>query len=364
MSLNFNTNMYSIYTDPTFTTSQTAYTTNPMLALYPSLFAMLGNNISSSAYALGGLANMGTMNGDLMRPQWMQDMENPYKLNQFDFTQLYTYNPFAPQQGTAQTGTGTGTQAGATGTQAGTTGAQAGTQTGSYAVNPFMGNYADATALAQNYTQALTLGQNYNQGVGTQTNPVTGQQQTIDETTQKLNMYGISSTGDKARDAKLLKNVEAKQGKIDTDAAKIAEDLFVAMKGAGTDNEKLKNAVSRINKDNVLYVLEAWNNEFSDSMDGESLIESIQNEHYTGWFGHQQEDLENHIADALFKKGQELGLKNESHAFRAKINAEHSAWFTSDSVILSNFNTMIQAVSAKDAQVRTEKAQRAYQNNK
>lgn len=364
MSLNFNTNMYSIYTDPTFTTSQTAYTTNPMLALYPSLFAMLGNNISSSAYALGGLANMGTMNGDLMRPQWMQDMENPYKLNQFDFTQLYTYNPFAPQQGTAQTGTGTGTQAGATGTQAGTTGAQAGTQTGSYAVNPFMGNYADATALAQNYTQALTLGQNYNQGVGTQTNPVTGQQQTIDETTQKLNMYGISSTGDKARDAKLLKNAEAKQGKIDTDAAKIAEDLFVAMKGAGTDNEKLKNAVSRINKDNVLYVLEAWNNEFSDSMDGESLIESIQNEHYTGWFGHQQEDLENHIADALFKKGQELGLKNESHAFRAKINAEHSAWFTSDSVILSNFNTMIQAVSAKDAQVRTEKAQRAYQNNK
>lgn len=362
MSLNFNTNMYSIYTDPTNTTSQTAYTTNPMLALYPSLFAMLGNNTYSSAYALGGLANMGTMNGDLMRPQWMQDMENPYKLNQFDFTQLYTYNPFAPQQGTPQTGAGT--QADATGTQTGTTGAQTGTQTGSYAINPFMGNYADATALAQNYSQALTLGQNYNQGVGTQTNPLTGQQQAIDETTQKLNMYGISSTGDKEKDAKLLKNAEAKQDKIDTEAAKIAEELFVAMKGAGTDNDKLKSAVSRINKDNVLYVLEAWNSEFSDSMDGESLIESIQNEHYTGWFGHQQEDLENHIADALFKKGQELGLKNESHAFRAKINAEHSAWFTSDSTILANFNNMIQTVSAKDAQVRTEKAQRAYQNNK
>lgn len=361
MSLNFNTSMFSIYTDPTNTTSQTAYTTNPMLALYPSLFAMLGNNTYSSAYALGGLSNLGTMNGDLMRPQWMQDMENPYKLNQFDFTNLFNFSQFAPQ--TSATGTQTGATTGTTATGSTQT---TGTQTGSYTINPFMGNYADATTLAQNYAQATTLGQNYNQGVGVQsgTTSATSQQQAIDETTQKLNMYGISSTGDKTKDAKLLKNAEAKQGKIDTEAAKIAEDLYVAMKGAGTDNDKLKNAVSKINKDNILYVLEAWNNEFSDSMDGESLIESIQNEHYTGWFGHQQEDLENHIADALFKKGQELGLKNESHAFRAKINAEHSAWFTSDSVILANFNNMIQTVSAKDAQVRTEKAQRAYQNNK
>lgn len=352
MSLNFNTNMYSIYTEPTFTTSQTAYTTNPMLALYPSLFAMLQNNTYSSAYALGGLANMGTMNADLMRPQWMQDMDNPYKLNQFDFTNLFNFSQFAPQ--TSATGTQTNANTGAytTGTP------QANAQTGSYAINPYMGNYADPTKLAQNYANPFA------NGTTQQGQQVAGQQKNTDETTLKLNMYGISSTGDKAKDAKLLKNAEAKQGKIDTEAAKIAEDLYVAMKGAGTDNAKLKNAVSRINKDNILYVLEAWNNEFSDSMDGESLIESIQNEHFTGWFGHQQEDLENHIADALFKKGQELGLKNESHAFRAKINAEHSAWFTSDSVVLSNFNNMIQMVSAKDAQVRTEKAQRAYQNNK
>lgn len=364
MSLNFNTNTYSIYTDPTFTTSQRAYTTNPMLALYPSLFAMMQNNTFAGAYGLGGLTNLGTMNGDLMRPQWMQDMENPYKLNQFDFTQLYTYNPFA--QGTvAQQGT-TGTQAGAT-TGTGATGTQAGTQTGSYAINPFMGNYADPVALAQNYAQALTLGQNYNQGTvagQTQAGQVAGQQGAVDETTQKLNMYGISSTGDKEKDAKALKNADAKQNKIETEAASIAEECYVAMKGAGTDNSKLKSAVARINKDNILYVLEAWNTNFADSMDGESLLESIQNEHYTGWFGHQQEDLENHIADALFKKGQELGLKNESHAFRAKVNAEHSAWFTSDSTVRAAFDNIIQVVATKDAQVRMEKAQKAYQNNK
>ena len=358
MSLNFNTNMYSIYTDPTFTTSQRAYTTNPMLALYPSLLTMMQNNTFAGAYGLGGLANLGTMNGDLMRPQWMQDMENPYKLNQFDFTQLYTYNPFA--QGTFAQQGATGTPVGVTGTAGTQTGNQ---QTGFSAINPFMGNYADATALAQNYAQALTLGQTYNQGVVAGQNA--GQQQmAIDETTQKLNIYGISSTGDKEKDAKALKNAEAKQNKIETEAANIAEECYVAMKGAGTDNSKLKSAVARINKDNILYVLEAWNTNFADSMDGESLIESIQNEHYTGWFGHQQEDLENHIADALFKKGQELGLKNESHAFRAKVNAEHSAWFTSDSTVRAAFDNIIQVVSTKDAQVRMEKAQRAYQNNK
>ena len=136
------------------------------------------------------------------------------------------------------------------------------------------------------------------------------------------------------------------------------------MKGAGTKNDKLKSAVSKINKDNVLYVLEAWNTNFSDAMDGETLIESIQAEHYTGWFGHQQEDLENHIKDVLYAKGQELGLKNESHAFRAKINSEHSAWFTSDSVVNECFNNFIAKVAQKDVEVRTQKAQQAMQNNK
>ena len=310
MTYNFNSGLtYSIYTDPTFLTGQTAYTTNPMMSMAPSIFAMNYNSIPAAAYALGGLANLGTMNTDLLKPQWMQNMDNPFKFNQFDFTQMYTYNPF--QQGNV--------------------------------TNPFNASPA-----------------------GTQQNPaVTGTAPAaIDETTQKLNMYGISSTGDKEKDAKALKAAQGKQDKIETDAANIAEELYDAMKGAGTKNDKLKSAVAKINKDNILYVLEAWNTNFADSMDGESLIESIQNEHYTGWFGHQQEDLENHIADALFKKAQELDLKNEGHAFRAKVNAEHSAWFTSDETVRNAFDNIIAQVSAKDAQVRTEKAQRAYQNNK
>lgn len=365
MTFNFNTGVnYNLYTDPTNTTSQSVYTTNPMMSMATSIFAMMQANNSyntpAAAYALGGFSNIGTMNGDLITPQWMQDLTNPYKLNQYDFSQLYTYNPFMQgMTGTANSGTSN--------------------------VNPYMGsytnpnvlgsNYANAADLAQNYANAMTLAQNYsnpfaisqnytaNNG-NNNTGATANQGQAINETTQKLNMYGISSTGDAEKDKKALATAEAKQNRIEAEAAEIAEDLYVAMKGAGTDNNKLKSAVSKINKDNILYVLEAWNTNFADSMDGETLIESIQNEHWTGWFGHQQEDLENHIANALFQKGQELGLKTESHAFRAKVNAEHSAWFTSDSVINNAFNNIIEKIATKDAEVRTEKAQKAYQNNK
>lgn len=359
MNFNFNTGLnYNIYTDPTNTTSQSAYTTNPMMSMATSIFAMMQSNSSyntpTAAYALGGFSNMGTMNGDLITPQWMQNLTNPYKINQYDFTQLYTYNPF--MQGT------TGT-------------ANNGTATTNANINPYMGaytnpnalgnNYANASALAQSYSNPFALSQNYTANNGNNNAEATANQgQAVNETTQKLNMYGISSTGDAEKDEKALKAAESKQDKIETEAAEIAEEMYVAMKGLGTDNAKLKAAVSRINKDNVLYVLESWNTNFADSMDGETLIQSIQDEHHTGWFGHQQEDLENHIANALFQKGQELGLKTESHAFRAKVNSEHSAWFTSDSIVNNAFDNIIEKISAKDVEVRTQKAQKAYQNNK
>ena len=288
-----------------------------------------------------GYGNYDFGNMDLMMPAWMQAMSNPYAVQQFDFTGINNYagyNPF-PQQ--------------------------SGDFTNAYNYNPFAQNGVtnpmyptpDGVHAGQNPDGVSVAGA----GAGASASAGNG---TTAQQAQELNLYGISITGDKDKDAKALKAAKGKQEKIEAQAAQIAEDLFDAMKGAGTKNDKLKSAVSKINKDNVLYVLEAWNTNFSDAMDGETLIESIQAEHYTGWFGHQQEDLENHIKDVLYAKGQELGLKNESHAFRAKINSEHSAWFTSDSVVNECFNNFIAKVAQKDVEVRTQKAQQAMQNNK
>ncbi len=303
-------------------------------------------NMTGSIF--GGLnfgANYGNYdfgNMDLMTPAWMQALNNPYAIQQFDFSGINNYagyNPFPQQCG--------------------------GDFTSAYNYNPFAQNGVtnpmyptpDGVHAGQNPDGVTVTGAGAQAGAGAGNVAPTGQ-------LQELNLYGISTTGDKDKDAKALKDAKAKQDKIEAQAAQIAEELFDAMKGAGTKNDKLKAAVAKIDKNNVLHVLEAWNTNFSDAMDGETLIESIQAEHYTGWFGHQQEDLENHIKDALYAKGQELGLKNESHAFRAKINSEHSAWFTSDSVVNECFNNFIATVSQKDAEVRTQKAQRAMQNNK
>lgn len=142
-----------------------------------------------------------------------------------------------------------------------------------------------------------------------------------------------------------------KKSKAQEEAAALSEDLFDAMKGAGTKNQKLADTVGKITKDNVIEVFEAWETNFSDSMDGENLIESIQNEHYTGWFGNQQEKEENMIVEALYKRAMELGLKNEAAACRAKVNAEHNAWFTSDSTVKTAIITLVNQIKAKEAGV-------------
>lgn len=144
---------------------------------------------------------------------------------------------------------------------------------------------------------------------------------------------------------------DAKKKEIKEEAAAIAEDLYDAMKGAGTKNEKLQQTIEKINKDNVMAVMKAWDENFADGMDGETLLESIQNEHYTGWFGNAQEKQEKLILDALVGRAEELGLVNEAHAARAKVNSEHSAWFTSDDTVRAAIENLHAKIKAKEAEL-------------
>lgn len=147
------------------------------------------------------------------------------------------------------------------------------------------------------------------------------------------------------------------QAQAEEQAAAITEEMFVAMKGAGTDNTKLQNAINNITKDNVIEIFDAWDTNYSDSMDNETLIESIQNEHHTGWFGNTQEKQEMQIVEALYARAMELGLNNEAAACRAKVKAEHSAWFTSDSTVRNAIITLVNQIKYKEAGVAYVKPQ-------
>ena len=72
---------------------------------------------------------------------------------------------------------------------------------------------------------------------------------TNSESAQELRKYGITATGDAAKDKKALENAKAKAAQIKKEAASIAEELYDAMKGAGTKNDKLQAAIDKINKD-------------------------------------------------------------------------------------------------------------------
>ena len=172
-------------------------------------------------------------------------------------------------------------------------------------------------------------------------------------TKEFVEVSGTEATKAKEADDKKAadKAKDAKAKEIEAEAASIAEDLYDAMKGAGTKNDKLQQTIERINKDNVMAVMKAWDENFADGMDGETLLESIQNEHYTGWFGNAQEKQEKLILDALVGRAEELGLVNEAHAARAKVNSEHSAWFTSDDTVRAAIENLHAKIKAKEAEL-------------
>lgn len=155
---------------------------------------------------------------------------------------------------------------------------------------------------------------------------------------------------------------EAKRAEVSQEATSIAADCFDAMKGAGTKNDKLREAISKITPDNVIEVMDKYTELFSESMSGETLLESIQADHHCLWMDNegQQREIEEHIMHCLEQRARKLGLDSEATAFTQQLNTRFygtgcTAWwgrhFRRDSQRLPYFNTMIEQIKAKEAEV-------------
>ena len=123
---------------------------------------------------------------------------------------------------------------------------------------------------------------------------------------------------EKAKEEAAAAEKAKKQKAARAEASGIAGDMYSAMKGWGTDDSKLNSAVNQTNKDNVLEVLEVYQNNHSENMDGETLIQSIQSD----MSGKEEAAVINKIADALCERARELGLDEEANALRATLDAE------------------------------------------
>lgn len=152
------------------------------------------------------------------------------------------------------------------------------------------------------------------------------------------------------------KEKEAKEAaaKKKAETAALCKDLMLSMKGLNFDKSKLEAAVNKINKDNVIEVMEEWDLHYKDTMDNQSLIQCIHNDNYVF---RSQTQYTNKIKDALKARSIELELGSDAEAFDANVTYENDCpWYlggTSNSKVEAEFDKMYK--SAKDARDKKPK---------
>lgn len=155
---------------------------------------------------------------------------------------------------------------------------------------------------------------------------------------------------EKAAEEKKKAEEKAKTEKAQKEANEICEKLFVAMKGAGTDEKAVEAALARITEDNILEVMETYYQQYSESMDGETLIGSIQDDFSFG----AEKRIINTLKEKLAARASSMGLDTEAKSFRAKVTAENDGFWgnmgADDEIVDGAFTTLLSAMITKRAQ--------------
>lgn len=157
----------------------------------------------------------------------------------------------------------------------------------------------------------------------------------------------------KAKEAK--KAAKAKADKKNKDeAAGIVGLIFDAVDGFGTKNEQLKNAVDKINANNVIDVFDSWNKNYK-AKEG-TLVQRIYDDEF--WYDGGNKYVET-ITAALKKKAEALGIYSELIKEFTTITSELSAKFNTDEKkVAQAVETIYERVKKAEAE-STQKAEKA-----
>ena len=135
-----------------------------------------------------------------------------------------------------------------------------------------------------------------------------------------------TSTEEDAKAQEAKKAAKAKADKKNKDeAAGIVGLIFDAVDGFGTKNEQLKNAVDKINANNVIDVFDSWNKNYK-AKEG-TLVQRIYADEF--WYDGGNKYVET-ITAALQKKAEALGIYSELIKEFTTITSELSAKFNTD----------------------------------
>lgn len=145
------------------------------------------------------------------------------------------------------------------------------------------------------------------------------------------------------------KKQAANDAKIKSEkVSKICNALYVAMQGMGTDTPTLReNVINQITKDNVIEVMYEWDQKYSKIMDGESLVESIDNDIYGA------QEYTNSLKDKLTARcAENPELAPDAYTFEGIVRSENKAWYTSDSKVEAAFKDMLAKALEKMPELR------------
>lgn len=113
------------------------------------------------------------------------------------------------------------------------------------------------------------------------------------------------------------------------ESREITKNIYVAIEGPGTDEEKLESAIKSINKDNVVEVFDTWAiNDYIGKTGDDSLMETIYDDVFSG---SKRKEYTLHILNAFIERAQEQGV--DISAEQAVIEAELGKWWRNDGLI-------------------------------
>lgn len=164
-----------------------------------------------------------------------------------------------------------------------------------------------------------------------------------------------TSTEEDAKAQEAKKAAKAKADKKNKDeAAGIVGLIFDAVDGFGTKNEQLKNAVDKINANNVIDVFDSWNKNYK-AKEG-TLVQRIYADEF--WYDGGNEYVKT-ITAALQKKAEALGIYSELIKEFTTITSELSAKFNTDEKkVAQAVETIYERVKKAEAE-STQKAEKA-----
>lgn len=122
----------------------------------------------------------------------------------------------------------------------------------------------------------------------------------------------------------------------------IAKNIFFAIDGPGTDNDKLKGAMDTITKGNVVETLDTWNTAYSASTGGETMLESIYSDVSSS---DTRKEYTEKLLYTLNEKAVEKGI--DLYVEVSKVEALLNAWWRDDSAICRAIEEIHQKLGGK-----------------